>query len=404
MEQAVVIHSKLSFSGRERWRACPISVHMSEGMPDKSGAAAEEGTLAHAIGEHYVRWACNLPGKIEAHAQNAVPPAGMDVGDVAAWNEVLRQHGREYAVYIQALAGAHGAVVLEQKVAIPSISAHLFGTGDCFVWEPGTNTLHVVDYKYGFKYVEVGTADNANPQLAAYAVAACETFGMSPSHIVLHIVQPRIGAPRTLVIEDAPAWLASERRKLANEVAAVESPSSPRPGAHCTYCKGKSKCGATQNALAIALEAHCNLIDLRTISDDEALDLYASRTALKSFLEDIEERVKGLAKTGHARVTIKESIGRKMWADEEDAALTFAAMGMNKLLRPVAVGDAEAHLPEALQKMLITRGQPAKSIKIANTPEGHVIAGVFRKYASGNAAPAAQIDAGTAGSVFGLPA
>ena len=397
-----VVHSTLSFSGRERWRACPVSVHLSAGMPDSSSVAADEGTAAHAIGEHYVRWACAMDGAVQDHPADITPPAGLEVKDVVEWNAEIRKHGVAYANYVRSLREPDGHVTLEQKVAIPSISEHLFGTGDCFVWNPTSRTLHVPDYKYGFKFVEVGTVDDPNPQLAAYAVAACETFKLMPRRIVLHIVQPRVGAPRSLVIDDAATWLSRERDKLCAEVAGVANPGAPRPGGHCRYCKAKSKCGVTANAVAVALEVNANIVDLRTISDDEALNLYASRTAFKAFLDDIEERVKGIAKIGHARVSIKESKGRQMWADPKDAALTFLALGLTDLLQPVAISDAAPKLSDEMKKMLITHGNPARSIKISDVPNERVLAAVFRKYADGQSQDAAQIEPGAAGDGPGV--
>src|SRR3982750_206581 len=42
-------HSKYSASGSERWFACPASVKLSEGLPDKTSVWAAEGTRAHAV-------------------------------------------------------------------------------------------------------------------------------------------------------------------------------------------------------------------------------------------------------------------------------------------------------------------------------------------------------------------
>ena len=40
-------HAVLSPSGADRWMVCPGSVRLSEGMPDTSSKAADEGTAAH---------------------------------------------------------------------------------------------------------------------------------------------------------------------------------------------------------------------------------------------------------------------------------------------------------------------------------------------------------------------
>ena len=44
-------HALLSASGAHRWIACPPSVKLEEGFENKTSVYAEEGTLAHEIGE-----------------------------------------------------------------------------------------------------------------------------------------------------------------------------------------------------------------------------------------------------------------------------------------------------------------------------------------------------------------
>ena len=49
-------HALLSASGSKRWLSCPPSARLEETYPDKETAAAREGTLAHAIGEFYLKY------------------------------------------------------------------------------------------------------------------------------------------------------------------------------------------------------------------------------------------------------------------------------------------------------------------------------------------------------------
>ena len=48
-------HSKFSASGAERWFACPGSVELSEGVPDKETEWSKEGTLAHEVLEEIMK-------------------------------------------------------------------------------------------------------------------------------------------------------------------------------------------------------------------------------------------------------------------------------------------------------------------------------------------------------------
>jgi hypothetical protein len=148
MAIALVEHSTLSFSGRERWVNCPVSVVLSKGEPDNSGPAAAEGTAAHLTAEFYVRQHFNLPGAQDGEAPDQPHVMELDrfkgkegdalATEARAWNDELRKHGKAYCAYIQSLipAGAQAFVSLEQKVAAHTIDKRLFGTADCLIWFP----------------------------------------------------------------------------------------------------------------------------------------------------------------------------------------------------------------------------------------------------------------------------
>jgi hypothetical protein len=398
MSNPVVIHSKLSFSGRDRWRACPISVQLSAGMPDKSGPAAAEGTAAHTVGEWYVRQLgeayglppVNPPMMGEAPVQ--LFPEGFDPKGktLEQWNEELRTHGKAYRAFILSLipAGEQAFVSLEQKVRAKSISEHLFGTADCLIWLPRLRKLIVVDYKYGFVEVEIGEFDaagkliHANAQLSAYAVAALDQCTLDANAITLAVYQPRrtFGKPEQIL--DLPVtWIAQERAKLAAEVAAVEAGGAPNPGDHCRYCKGKSKCQPVHNALAAGIQAHSGALDLLAIPKDDLITLWAAKAAFKAFWEDVEELIEREVKAGNPRLTVKETQGRQMWADPQAAALTLMALGKTDLLAPCKVSDALPHLPEDWQKQLIRRSQPSRSIQLVTPVAPAQVAETFAKYA-----------------------
>lgn len=394
MSNPQVSHSILSFSGRKRWKSCPISVELSKGMPDSSGPAAAEGTIAHAVAEHYVKQHFALPGAPAAGAvaPDQVPPPGLDLkGDtVQRWNETLRHHGRGYRDFIKGLIppGAKAHVAIEQRVEITSISDQLFGTADCLVLLPELLHLFVVDYKYGFADVDVGTYDDPNEQLAAYAVAAAEGLaakGVRVETITLAVYQPRrpLAAPSQTLGLDA-AWLVHERAKLAREVAAVANPGAPVPGDHCRYCKGKPKCPTVHNSLSTALAAYAGEKNVLDMPEDDIVQLFAARTAFKAFWEDVEERVEQLVKAGHKNLWIKETQGRQMWKDPKAAALTLLAMNRTDLLQPIAISNALPVLPAEFHDELVKRSAPSRSIQVVDVQAPSAIATMFKNYAKGS--------------------
>lgn len=387
-------HSKLSFSGRKRWKICPISVHLSTGMPDRSSPAAAEGTIAHTIAEFYVCQSFGLEhrdfgiiGPDDA-PPDMVPPEGLDLKGktVSEWNEQLRYHGAAYCSYIWSLIpeGAEHTVLVELKVSIPSIHSELYGTTDCAIWIPALGLIISVDYKYGFEPVDVGTYEETNEQLAAYLVALQEAIvatGQRATAGVLAVYQPRSVAGQVeqdLAVDGA--WFVRERVKLATEVARVDNPGAPTPGAHCRYCKGKPKCTAMHNTLTTALAVYAGERSVIDMSDDEVVQLFAARTGFKALWEDIEERVSTLARAGHANLRVEEKQGRRMWYDTKATVQTLLALGRFDLLEPCNLSDALKVVPESFLDGLVVRSRPSRSIKVVDAPPPPAIAAMFQKY------------------------
>lgn len=389
MSNPAVVHSKLSFSARKRWKNCPDSVVLSKDLPDKTSPYAAEGTAAHAVAEWYVRQAFGLPGAQAGDPPDVPVTEGLDLKGrtPAAWNEEMRKHGRAYVAFIRSLIppGLEAHVTIEQRVAIPSIHAQLFGTADCLVWIAALARLIVVDYKYGFEDVAVGTFDDTNEQLGAYAVAGAETFGLEPAEIGIAVFQPRrvIGQAGQVEIFGG-TWLPAERGKLTIEVARVDAAdgSNPKAGPWCRHCRAKPKCPRTHGALAQAVAFYAGEKNLHSMTDDEVVELWAARTAFKGFWEDVEERIGQIAQASHPRIQYATSEGRRKWKDETQAAYTLLAMGRPDLLAPRALSAVYDVLPPYAQAELVTRGADVRTIKLVDPGTPSQIAQIFKKYSN----------------------
>jgi len=389
MSNPAVVHSKLSFSARKRWKNCPDSVLLSAGFADKTSPYAAEGTAAHSVAEFYVRQAFGLPGALPGDPLDIPVTEGLNLKGRTpeAWNEDMRRHGRAYVEFIRGLipAGAAAHVTIEQRVAIPSIHPQLFGTADCLVWLPELRRLVVVDYKYGFEDVAVGDAENTNEQLAAYVVAGAETFGLEPAELCVAIFQPRrvigLAGQSEMFTSD---WLPAERNKLRREVAAVDAATgqNPNAGDWCRYCRAKPICPRTHNAAAAALAVYTGERSLHSMTDDEVVQLWAARSAFKGFWEDVEERIELLAQAGHARLQVTTSDGRRKWKDDAQVTLTLLAMGRTDLLEPKALSTVFDKLPAFARDELIARGSPTRSIKLVDPGTPSQIAKLFKKYSN----------------------
>src|ERR1700739_1065362 len=405
MSNPAVQHSTLSFSGRERWAACPGSVGMSVGMSDESSPAAAEGTAAHSVGEFYIRQRFSLPGAQPGEAATVLPPEGLDrftgatvaalllerAPEVEAWNEELRSAGKRYCDFITSLipVGMQWSVdvfvSLETRVAASSIDPRLFGTADCMLWFPKYRHLIVVDYKYGFIDVDIGTVDRPNKQLSAYAIAALDKLtGNRPESVELAVFQPRrIGGAPEQRLKLPIAALAAKVERLKAEVAEADRPNPKLSiGDHCRYCKGKPRCPKVQAQMQTALDVAAGQRSVLDMPADDLLALYSARTAIKNVMEDVEEKVAILAKEGHARIVRETRQGRRVWADPQQAALTLLALGLDKHLKPGNLSDVLPDLPEGFEAGLVKRTADSVSLKVIDAPGVSQVGEMFRKFTS----------------------
>jgi hypothetical protein len=311
------------------------------------------------------------------------------------WRDELMRHGRNYRDFITDLTLANGGangganVVLEFKVAAKSIHDQLFGTADCLIWIASTRTLVVVDYKYGFAGVDVGTVEDPNKQLEAYAIAAIDQTGVAPERVILAVYQPRrhIGTPGA-TLELPASWLPDARQRLTAEATDVESATAgdprtttPVPGDHCRYCRASNRCGAVNKVASAALLVYAKPTSLQDMTDDEIVELWSMRTAFKDFMEDVEARVAALSRTGHAGLSIKTAQGRQVWADPKAAALTLLALGRADLVQACALSDALHAIPDEAREQLIKRSAPSQTIVSVNKSDPGRVAKLFEKYA-----------------------
>ena len=167
------LHSMLSPSAAERWMNCFGSGFLSEGMPEKTSKYADEGTLAHALGEHIL-------------TENPNVFTGAVDLDQAQRDEMLA-NVRIYTDYINELMKQPGAILhVEQQV---KITENCWGTSDATVWAPKSETLYINDLKYG---AGIPVSVRGNLQLKLYGLGALLTCGYPADIINVAIIQPRI--------------------------------------------------------------------------------------------------------------------------------------------------------------------------------------------------------------------
>lgn len=245
-------HALLAPSSASRWVRCPGSVLAQMAVPpEPDSEAAREGTLVHELAARLIDDACR--GLLAENPDNVVSI------DPSITPDMLRAaHGYAWGVFrvlrtLRIFGGEHMGV--EDRLDIPSISEHCFGTTDAWVYSQEHNQLIIWDLKYGFRVVE--PVDNW--QLICYVIGIADRLGCFNPDTKIHIriYQPR--APHRLGIYRRwkTTWGELESRRLTLRDKAWWALSDEPPtetGPHCRYCRARYTCSALSLEAAAAAE------------------------------------------------------------------------------------------------------------------------------------------------------
>jgi len=213
-------HSRFGASAAHRWMRCPGSIKASEGIPNVSSPAAEEGTMLHEVAANIL---LDLPVEYELTDEQ--------------W-DVVNQ-------YLDTVRSVPGKLLVEAHFKLPH-HPEFWGTADAVI--VGDGKLTVIDLKAGRGVaVEADYNGRVNPQLGFYALGAMSLFpDVRFREIEIVIVQPRFGGVKRRVTSVA------ELEDLADEMlAAATNAVSDTPrfeaGSHCKFCLARQTCHALRD-------------------------------------------------------------------------------------------------------------------------------------------------------------
>lgn len=335
-------HARLSPSGAHRWMACPGSLKLEAPFPNTGSVYADEGTAAHQL----LDWCLTTGQDASAYAGRLIEVE--DSGRKFEVDEEMIEGVQGYCDYVRGLGGV---LLPEQKV---DLSRHLeqpdcFGTADTLVVVD--DTLHVVDLKYGRRFVDA----EENKQLMLYGLGALDAVSLAYdiTRVVLTIFQPKVSmTPSTyeLPVEDLEYFAVTAR--VAAKVAVAQFEQDDRlalslvPGeSQCQWCKAKSVCPAlAQEVRSTAVTAAATADDFSDLTvesvtvDETASDDYLAFAMdkadliegwVKSVRAEVERRlVAGREVPGYKLVEGKK--GHRKWINEDEAQLQLKSMRLKQ--------------------------------------------------------------------------
>lgn len=277
-------HALLSASGSERWLMCPPSARVEEGYPDTESDAAKEGTLAHNIGELFIRH------KLGRVSDKALADCMVNLEKDKYFFPEMIEYCEDYAQYV---IDEYNAIKLHTPDAIIEVEVTLdlseyvpesFGTGDTVII--ANKVLRIIDLKFGKgKYVEC----KENKQMSLYGLGALEAYTglFDIKRVEMTIYQPRLNNISTwgINVPELKNWGNSWLKPIA--IQAFEGGGEFLPGPHCGFCKGKNRCKALADE-NLKLAAY-KFKEPTELTDDDIADILTRTDLFVNWINSIND-------------------------------------------------------------------------------------------------------------------
>lgn len=240
-------------------------------------------------------------------------------------------------------------VHVEKRLQCDYVHRNNWGTPDAFIFNERTQTLHIVDYKFGFRYVD----EFENWQLINYAIAAAGFFKIpfdADVTVRVTIVQPRhYGRNGQVRFWEFPiSKLAEYGARLRDAAHAAMGDNAPCVvGPQCTYCSGRHACEANQRAaLSIAEGAFSSVpLDLPLpVMAREYLAMRRSAGILESRITGLEQQLLSACRSGAniPGVGIERAEGRQKWTKPPQEIIQLGVLLGLDLSKPSVITPKQA--------------------------------------------------------------
>lgn len=331
-------HALLGPSSAHRWLACTPSARLEENMEDQGSEYAQEGTLAHRLGELRLRFL------FEKSTLDEYTEALSEIVSDPMYSGAMEEHIDAYVAFVEARMAeaktrcADPRIFIEQTVRFDDYVPEAFGTADCIILADGL--MDVIDFKYG-KGVPVSAEDNPQMKLYALGCYLALSWAYEIPLIRMTIFQPRLDSVSTAEIssEDLLAWAEQELKPRA--ALAWEGKGDFAPGGEtCRWCKAAPICRARAD---YQLElAKYDFAPPTTLPPEEVAAILLRLPDFKSWAEQVEAFAQDAAVNKGITIPgfkVVEGRSNRKYADEDAAA---------KALRKAGYKVSDIYKPKAL--------------------------------------------------------
>jgi hypothetical protein len=309
---------------------CPPSARLAEKFPETTSEAAEEGTLAHSLGELMIRT------KVGRVGQSAFEDCMVNFRKQKYYCEDMREYCEDYSDFVVSefekakLKTKDAVLEVEQRLDFSKWVKDGFGTGDVIIIADGV--LTIIDLKYG-KGVKVECENNTQMQL--YALGAYTKYGFLYEFDTIKAViyQPRMQniSDWHLPVANLLLWakeFAAPRAELA-----WEGKGEFGCGDWCRFCPAKNECKALATENLKVFES-CNVKDPALLSDEEMVVIIEKAKDIASWAKLMTEYALDQA-VNNGRVwpnyKLVEGKSNRVISDDEAAAKKLIANGFQEV-------------------------------------------------------------------------
>ena len=322
-------HARCSASSAFRWINCPGSVTLSEQCPDPgSSSYADEGTLAHSLGELKLRrWLKEISESRYKRELTDIQASEYYDGEMQeAIDFYVDTVLEEYAA-----AGGGAILMVEQRLDLSRWIPEGFGTGDAVIISITGHYIQIIDLKYG-KGIKVEAP--SNPQLRLYGLGSADLFeGLYDFDTVkTTIVQPRLNhtSSEEILLKDLLLW--ADKDVAPKAIMAMEGTDYLVAGDWCRFCPAKAVC--RERASANLELARYEFRRPQLLTDEEIGEVLWKADELQKWVADVSAYALDQALAGRHFAGWKLVEGRSIrkYADDLQVADALKAAGFDEAM------------------------------------------------------------------------